>query len=99
MAGESLHVYIICAFAIQNLDSHASRPTFPLRLITRGPTASRAKERVMTHISKFQANAVENSDSQHDHPVEVVEVDPCHRARLSVYDGRDEQEFGSFIGG
>jgi len=53
----------------------------------------------MTHISKFQANAVENSDSQHDHPVEVVEVDPCHRARLSVYDGRDEQEFGSFIGG
>ena len=53
----------------------------------------------MEQVSTSQANAIENSNSQHAHPVEVVEVDPCHRARLSVYDGRDEQEFGSFIGG
>ena len=53
----------------------------------------------MAHISTFQVDVVENTDSQHAHPVEILEVDPCHRARLSVYDGRDEQEFGSFIGG
>ena len=53
----------------------------------------------MAQVSKFQANAVENADSQQAQSVEILEVDPCHRARLSVYDGRTEQEFGGFIGG
>ena len=32
-------------------------------------------------------------------PADVVEPDPHHAARLSLYDGRGEEEFQSFIGG
>ena len=32
-------------------------------------------------------------------PEGVVEPDPHHEARLSLYDGRGEEEFQSFIGG
>ena len=32
-------------------------------------------------------------------PLDMVEPDASHEARLSIYDGRNEEEFQSFIGG
>ncbi len=87
------------AMVLSYYDRKENRSVPEVRCMTKGEEGSRIFAEAHGADYRVTVNDGEYEFFLKDLSEDIVEPDAHHAARLSLYDGRHEQEFHSFIGG
>lgn len=80
-------------------DRKENRSVPEVRCLTKGEEGPRLFAEAQGADCRVTVNEGEYEFFLKSLPEDVLEPDPHHTARLSLYDGRHQEEFQSFIGG